>query len=179
MSQQAFTLKPFPSQETLPNCAIAGQVQRQTNHFNVTYQLSGDLESLALPELSPTPERCDGLWERTCFECFLGLQNAPVYWEVNLSPTGDWNVYHFDDYRQGWKRETAIASPIAQRTDRADGLQVSLSLDISPLVPARQPLQVGVTTVLQTQASQLSYWALTHPAAEADFHHRDSFVLVV
>ena len=179
MTEQSFTLKPFPSEEPPPNCEIAGQLHRKNNRLNLTYQLSGDLETLAVPALSPDPDRCDGLWERTCFECFFGLRDTPIYWEVNLSPTGDWNVYHFDDYRQGWKPEPAIAALPTRRDAGAGGLQFSLELDVAPLVPADRPLEVGVTTVICTQTGQISYWALTHPAAEADFHHRDSFLLGV
>lgn len=45
--------------------------------------------------------RKDYLWEDTCFECFIShhyQKNAP-YIEINISPTGAFNLYYFDGYR--------------------------------------------------------------------------------
>ena len=41
----------------------------------------------------------DYLWEGTCLECFVG-GSGTEYIEVNASPTGQYALYHFQDYRQ-------------------------------------------------------------------------------
>ncbi|NJM95457.1 MAG: hypothetical protein HC792_04035 [Acaryochloridaceae cyanobacterium CSU_5_19] len=38
----------------------------------------------------------------------MGLADSEAYWEVNLSPRGDWNIYHLQGYRQGLQAEMAI-----------------------------------------------------------------------
>ncbi|MCP9882555.1 DOMON-like domain-containing protein [Cyanobium sp. Alchichica 3B3-8F6] len=43
----------------------------------------------------------------------------------------------------------------------------------------RPGLEVGITAVIQGSDGTLSYWALHHPAAEADFHHRGGFTIQV
>jgi hypothetical protein len=65
-------------------------------------ELSYGLLALAPPGLStlvlPSPledgpqhgHRKDGLWTATCFEAFLALPDQSRYWEINLSPNGDW-----------------------------------------------------------------------------------------
>lgn len=43
----------------------------------------------------------------------------------------------------------------------------------------RPGLEVGITAVIERTDGTLSYWALHHPAAEADFHDRAGFTLRV
>ncbi len=43
----------------------------------------------------------------------------------------------------------------------------------------RPGLEVGITAVIEHSDGVLSYWALHHPAAEADFHHRGGFRIQV
>jgi hypothetical protein len=38
-------------------------------------------------------------------------------------------------------------------------------------------LDVAICAVIQFKQGQISYWALNHSGAEADFHRRDGFVL--
>lgn len=45
--------------------------------------------------------RQDYLWQHTCFECFISPDSQPQrpYLEVNLAPSGQFNLYYFDNYR--------------------------------------------------------------------------------
>ncbi len=45
--------------------------------------------------------RQDFLWNAPCFECFFSMNNEAnsPYLEVNFSPIGYFNIYHFDSYR--------------------------------------------------------------------------------
>jgi hypothetical protein len=168
----SFQLQPFPD-ETVPEIAIAGTCSRQHNRLTVVYEVTGDGEEILVPAPA-TPTRKHDLWQETCFEFFLGLPDAPQYWEFNLSPAGDWNVYAFDDYRQRMREEDAIAVlPFTV----SHPLKLELSFDLGVIVPADQTLEIAITAVIQTQTQEISYWALMHPGLEADFHRRDSFVL--
>ena len=116
----------------------------------------------------------------------------PGYWELNLCPSGHWNLYRLDGYRQGLRPEPAIQALLADRqlwkqaAAEADAgqhqntLELAIALDLEALLGAEaraSPLELGVTAVVETNDGAISYWALTHPAAEADFHHRDGFRL--
>ena len=52
-----------------------------------------------LPRCAQEVMFSDYLWEGTCLECFIG-GFATEYVEVNASPTGQYALYHFQDYRQ-------------------------------------------------------------------------------
>ncbi|WP_066802182.1 hypothetical protein [Moraxella oblonga] len=65
-----------------------------------TLQLSYFIENSFSMDTSnkPTLMRCDFLWEKTCLECFFDFGQR-AYIELNFTPTGAFNLYHFDDYR--------------------------------------------------------------------------------
>jgi len=56
-------------------------------------------------------------------------------------------------------------------------LRLSLKLDLDKIIPADQALKIGISTVIKTINSEITYWALTHPGPRADFHRRDSFIV--
>ena len=130
-----------------------------------------------IPAPADLPARRPGLWEETCFEFFLGVKDAPRYWEFNLSPAGHWNVYRFAGYRQGMAEETALTSLPVNVRRRSDSLRLDLELDVEKIVAADQPLMVGIAAVIKLAAGGLTYWALIHPGPQADFHRRDSFLV--
>lgn len=178
MSQQTFSLQPFPSAEILPDVKITGDISRQDNLLVINYQLVGDLKQIIIPQLSNTPVRKHELWQDTCFEFFLGIQNSQRYWEFNLSPAGHWNVYRFDGYRQGMQEETAFTSLPFNIEQKTDTLTLILHLDLQQIITiVEQTLEIAVTTVIKNRDGEVSYWALTHGGAEADFHLRESFII--
>jgi hypothetical protein len=175
-----FYLQPFPDSNSIPTIAISGQIARTDREtLAVEYQLIGDISQIKIPELSPQPSRTTELWEHTCFELFVGLKNSQEYWEFNLSPSGDWNVYHLDRYRQGLRAETAFTSlPFVTQT-QADRLSIQLEFDLDRIGAIERPLDIGITTVIEQQTGEINYYALTHCGLEADFHLRDSFTITL
>lgn len=173
----SFGLQPFAASPTLPQVQIDGQINRTGDRLRIDYHLRGDLAALAIAPPAKVPARQGQLWQHTCFEFFLGCQGSPRYWEFNLSPTGDWNVYRFNDYRQGMETEKAFTELPFSCDRQPSAFTLSLTLDLSPIIAADQRLEIAVTTVIEQSTGDLSYWALTHPGPEADFHRRDGFQL--
>lgn len=177
MRNQTFSLLPFPSQQFLPRIQIIGNIHRYANQLTLNYQVIDDLQQLVIPPLSDTPTRHHELWKNTCFEFFLGIKGNPQYWEFNLSPTGHWNVYHFDGYRQGMREETAFAVLPFTTQYQGDSLTLVVDLDLGPIIAREQEIEAAITTVIEDKNSNITYWALTHSGVEADFHRRDSFMI--
>lgn len=177
MKNQSFSLQPFSSTGQMLDIRIAGNIARNTNQLAIEYTLSGDIKKVAIAPPSETPSRKHELWRDTCFEFFLGIKNSPKYWEFNLSPTGDWNVYRFENYRQGMQEETVFSTLPFIIQQQADSLGLTLDLDLDKIIPQEQALEVAITTVIKQTDGEVTYWALTHQGAEADFHRRDSFIL--
>ena len=140
--------------------------------------LAGDLGAISLPSLNANPGRKDELWRRTCFELFLAIKNTSQYWEFNMSPSGNWNVYVMDAYRQvGMRQETRIQRIPFDVRKEADGLSLEMAINLGPIIASKKPIEVGIASVMQTKNGKETYWAMLHPRPEADFHARESFVL--
>ena len=119
------------------------------------------------------------MWKNTCFEFFLGIKNSPIYWEFNLSPSGDWNIYHFDDYRQSMQLENKVESLPFNILRDSNALYLGLEFNLDGLVSIIENFDISITTVIKSKEGNISYWALKHCGKEADFHLRDSFVFEI
>lgn len=187
--------------ELAPSVQLWGLAMRTAAGLRLGYRLSWS--AAAFTPLLPSPvaagssaaQRCDGLWQHTCFEAFVGLAGSDAYWEFNLSPALDWNVYRFSGFRQGQQPELAYGHlPLTVMGPRAAPaaadcryqppkalLEIELLCALPPalddsLSPAG-PLELGLSAVLESRDRQLSYWALQHPGAEPDFHDRRGWLL--
>jgi hypothetical protein len=177
MNGPDFALQPFFPSLPHRTVKITGHLARRAALLAIRYDLNGPLAELVIPGLAGLPSRKHRLWEETCFELFLGVKDSPQYWEFNLSPAGDWNVYRFDGYRQGMTEETAFTSLPLSIRHRPDSLAIALELEIVRIVGADQPLAVALAAVIKSRDHGLTYWALAHPGPRPDFHRRDSFLL--
>jgi hypothetical protein len=137
------------------------------------YRIVGGTDGLILPAAA-APERVDGLWRHTCFEVFVMGEDAPAYREFNFSPSGAWQAYGFQAYRQGGPLATATAPRIIRLEAGDFGLDVLLPA--SQLPPGAR-LWLGLSAVLESIDGGLSYWAMRHPPGRPDFHHSDCFAL--
>ena len=141
----------------------------------VAGEASGDLLGAHL--VGALSERRDGLWQSTCVELFVGPAEEAGYWEVNLSPSGAWNVYAFTGYRQAMAPAPAtLESPQCTGNSEAGILDLGFVLPL-PASWTDQPLVAALTAVVEGAHIGRSYWALCHPSPTPDFHDRAGFVL--
>ncbi len=160
--------------------SLVSSVMRTEEGLVFSYHLSGDMARLMVPKAQPS-ERCDRLWEHTCFEAFLGSAGCTGYREFNFSPSGQWACYDFSCYRQPLRSDLHTAAPqiTAQITDGHLKLQAVIGNDALPQDAASKPLRIGLAAVVETRDTvedNRSYWALHHPTDRPDFHHPDSFL---
>ena len=176
---QTFKLIPYPT-DNLPKINITGRIIRPENKLILRYEVNGGIDQILLSAKSSFPSRTDDLWKATCFEFFIAIPNQPEYWEFNMSPSGDWNVYKMDAYRRvGFREETAFTQLPFVLKETGDQLSIDISVDLRPILQPQQKVQVGITAIIQTMDGKETYWALAHPGTQADFHLRDSFILSV
>ena len=171
-----FSLIPFPVQD-LPDITIQGKVCRKKNRFSVHYNVAGNIGEIFLPSPIANSTRKDNLWHTTCFEFFIATKESAGYWEFNLSPSGEWNAYIMDAYRQVNMREERGIQRLHFKVQRdTEYFSLMTELDLSPIIPKELPIEAGITCVIQASSGRNSYWAPIHPHTEADFHLRESFV---
>ena len=171
----AFSLHPFPGQDS-GGINIQGAIERTGQVLAFSFFLQGKLEDLILPAATGAPRR-DNLWQATCLELFWAEEGNDNYWELNLAPSGGWNVYAFTGYRTGMRQEERITAPLVEIQHTAESFSLTATLEIGNLHAHDAPLRIGVSTVLKHRDSRLSYWSLAHPAEKPDFHAPQCFLL--
>ena len=173
---KTFALIPYPA-PNIPAVEVTGTVMRQENILSINYSVQGDIENILLP-ISVAPARKDDLWRATCFEFFIAIKDQPRYWEFNMSPSGNWNVYAMDAYRQvNMREELAFTELSFEFIKTKDEVLLDISVDLNPMLQPENILQISVTTIVQTTDGNETYWALAHHGQYADFHLRESFVI--
>ncbi|MEM0929130.1 MAG: DOMON-like domain-containing protein [Pseudomonadota bacterium] len=170
-----YWLSPHPSEPAPPAVRVSATIELHANTIQATYELEGELGALRIPPQRPST-RGHELWKATCFELFFGLHDAPEYYELNVSPSSEWDGFCFSDYRRQSDKPFDPERPtidIEQDNDRLRcGVKLSLPTEFSDRGPR---LAIGLSAVLQDERDQCSYWALSHGSANPDFHNRQSF----
>lgn len=168
-------LQPFQPEPWLEALQLEGTADWQAGVLHLTFALADPGGSVLIPEPSTDPQRRDGLWQSTCMEAFFAVAGAPHYWELNLAPSGHWNLYRLEAYRQGLQPEPAI-SALPHRLQRsASGLTLELDVPLQSVLNPCAELELSLTAVLEHHGQGCSYWAWDHVADAPDFHQRGSF----
>lgn len=114
--------------------------------------------------------RADDLWRHTCCECFVAADGAAAYREFNFSPSGEWAIHDFTDYRRRADDPPIAVPPGLTFTAGADGFVLTAEIDRAHLPPV--PWRFGLAAVIEAEAGEVGYWALAHPRPRPDFHDR-------
>lgn len=179
MKKQSFSLQPF--EKDMLDIRIRGQVARRKNIITVRYELMGDLGKIDIPGPKQSPSRVKGLWESTCFELFLSPRGRQEYWEINVSPSGDWNVFCFERYKEkrsidNLREETSVASLPSSSQRQPGSLILDFEIDLGELIHQDRSLETGISAIIKSTQKR-TYWALAHRGPKPDFHRRDGFIL--
>jgi hypothetical protein len=141
---------------------VDAELRRVPGGAVATFRAIGDLSQLVVPPSAP-PVRTDELWQTTCFELFVGGEGAG-YREFNLSPSGAWAAYEFDNHRSGRRNAEAIVEIETQHDHKG----LSLIAKIESEFP--DPARVGLTAVIHETDAVTRYWATAFAPGEPDFH---------
>lgn len=164
------TLTPHPDTPSPAVDRIEVDVERREDCIWLRYAVYGDVGQVRWPE-AVEPDRADGLWRHTCFEVFAPTDGG--YREFNLSPSRAWASYRFEGYRSGM----ALADERAQVVD-LEATEAWTTLE-ALVEPPPGSVRIGLSAVIEDVDGNLSYWALAHPPGKPDFHHPDSFALIL
>jgi hypothetical protein len=170
-------LSPFPG--TSAPFSIIGSAYLTDCILHITFEVHGPVKTLKRINETPGPAvRKNELWKTTCFEWFIKGPNSNAYWECNLSPTGEWNVYHLTDYRKNLQEEKLISGySFFQTILSSESWRLENRFDLSPLKFPKGHYLLNLSAVLETQKSEKTFWSLVHSQKQPDFHHPDHFIM--
>jgi hypothetical protein len=136
------------------------------NELWLRYYAACELNALVIPN-PEEPDRCDGLWQSTCFEAFIEDvgKGCEGYAEFNFAPSSQWAAYHFDSYRENMTAlEMAVVPEIL-----LDVSESHFALEVTvPVSGSGEGLAISAV-IVETDGTK-SYWALAHPPGKPDFH---------
>ena len=119
--------------------------------------------------------RRDFLWERTCFELFIGVKDEDFYREINLSDSGEWQAYQFEEYRYPEYMPPVPAQDIELVALQRTKFGLTATVDINPFLHQRQvkikDVFIGLSAVIATPQKQ-HFFAMQHSGRQADFHNK-------
>ena len=177
--EHTFELIPFPD-ISIPEIKITGRIAREQAILTINYSIKGRTDLVLFPEASAQPGRKHELWQTTCFEFFLAIPRRSPYWEFNLSPSGNWNVFRMDAYRQIELREEELVRPNQlEFRKKKECFDLEAVFNLDPILGSNMEIQAGIASVIQSCDGHLTYWSLTHPSHLADFHLRESFIIQI
>ena len=156
---------------------VEAQLAVQPRGFVLSFEITGvGVEQILVSESSASPARKNELWKETCFECFFSMGSSKKYFEFNGSPSGDWALYSFDDYRNGMKDVVVSESPVMEKFEKtADKIQCVWRI---PYFSDGIVQSASIAAVIKGSVTTdpVSYWALKHAGEKPDFHLRESFI---
>ena len=180
MGERLLPLIPFEAAGE-PAPIVRAGIERTATRLSLRWVLGDAVTTIRMPARAAMPQRADDLWKHTCFEAFVAPRRSEAYWEINVSPSGDWNVYRFDGYRRGMRPEPRVTAATSE-LERASCGTVTLraALDVSSVPElAHGELDASLAAVLEAEDGALSHWSIVHAPDRPDFHRRDSFVVAL
>jgi len=171
-------LIPFQRNTKLPiEIHCMGSITRE-NEIKIRFSLTGNLQHIKFDSIMAGGKRTDNLWQKTCFELFIKTVGSLNYWEYNLSPSCNWAIYGFADYRDGKFDELSVDTLPISVNVQANVLSLESYLPLpQPLIG--QKLKIGLSSVVQDKNGDIYYYALKHLKEQADFHDENSFLIDV
>ena len=171
-------LKPFNNEPHLNGITLTGQARWSEGNLTLHFHLQHKGDDVLLPPSEESIQRTDGLWEHTCFEAFVSQDDQQSYYEINLCPNGNWNMYRLTGYRENLQPEASIERMPVEINLTESSLELSCNISLDSLVEKDKPLEISLTAVLEHPVKGCSFWAWKHSGKEADFHLRDSLTLL-
>jgi hypothetical protein len=163
-------LKPFGS----TTIGVGGSLQIEDNLIEASFFIADPQNRVKKPPAAEklVIKRKDGLWQTTCFEIFIADPSTESYFEINLSPWGLWNAYVFDRYRLPQPPKVTEDIKIMRLQWQEDTLSATLQLNSK-----NKKWHCALTTVVETNNGEKSYFASQHSGQAPDFHLRKNFSL--
>ena len=168
--QDRYRLQPFEP-IIASNLQIEAWVERlNKRRVQIQLKLRDEQHQVTWPPHHGSQTRAEYLEKSTCFEIFIQQADHANYVNVQLTPSGLWNAYRFDQYRQPKQVPPRHEQHIRIEQLLIEHHRISLVLDLAQLYPRRSRIHIGLAAILAHRQDLHTDWSLQHSAASADPH---------
>jgi hypothetical protein len=175
MDKILFNLVPF-KEEALP-IDIQAELNLNGSNIEIHFLVKGQLDNILLGDKEEIGRRVIGLWESTCFECFVLNNETLSYYEFNFSPEGHWNSFYFPKKKSPLKEALSFKNITTEVQHQENTFSLKASIDLYCFMPSfwkENQMSFGLTTVIECK-NKLSYWAINHLDKKPNFHNFQTF----
>ena len=166
-------------EEQAPPWKLKFHYKSSERFLSFNFQLEGDAKALGLSaNKNLKGQRMIGLWKKTCFEFFLGLNGKPQYLEFNFAPDHNWNAFSLKSYRGDLDELTHLDDPqlMSEHFNNVYSLFGEIDLHKLPLeFRETSELTLNACAILRHKDKAFHY-AIRHTEKEPNFHHPSTFV---
>lgn len=128
-----------------------------------------------LQEMRALGSRKNDLWKKDVFEVFLHLQGLPGYYEINVSPVGDWNIYHLERYRAKLQEIDDISLTDVQCHFQPTKNESSFAIILESKLFQINPVEKAAITSVLEFGNQKYHFANKH-GKNLDFHDIENHI---
>jgi len=138
----------------------------------LTFTVSGVLENYIFSE-KIKEKRAHELWKETCFELFLANSKEKGYYELNISPSMEWNFYYLHKYRAKVKEVEDISLTIDSYI-KDNNYIINVNME-SKYLNFEDLNLYNIAAILLNKKEKRTFWALNSTNLTPDFHNKKFF----
>jgi hypothetical protein len=157
----------------IDNINIDSSFELTSNKLSITFNIIGKLDKYIFPKKLKL-KRADELWKATCFELFLANDDE-VYYELNFSPSLEWNFYVLDTYRTEPKELEFKEEPHIGFSHKNNEFNIVFELEANA-INFKNFKYYNLATILLSKERRRTFWSVKHLNTQPDFHAKNSFL---
>ena len=179
MKKQHHTLKKYIEKDTKEAnpLKVEATLEVLQQKIKLNFQVIGNRKAYVINsklENEEKIERKDELWKSTCFELFIANSPSEEYYEINISPFGEWNIYHLNAYKVGFKEFREVSKPIIKMTKENYKYRLSFEIEFNQRIFNNEGLSFNLATIILDKNNLRHFYSIC-PRKTADFHNRISW----
>ena len=168
MKKEIFILKNHNEKEK--DIEIKATLEIKEKKLKGNFEITGEIENY-LFDNQQKQSRKNELWKRTCFELFIAKQNDFHYYELNMSPSTEWNFYSFLDYKQEMIEEKSISEPSIQISQTPKGYLFSFNFELYTNV-LEDNFMFNLAVILLDTKGVRHFYSIHRRREKVDFHDK-------
>ena len=168
MKKETFILKRHNKEKKDINIQASFEIDNKT--LTLEFTVTGELKKYIFNKPSKQT-RENELWKKSCFELFIAQKSNPAYYELNISPSTNWNFYSFADYKREMKEEENVSEPSIYSSKIDNEYRLSFEFDFYQEIKERE-LIFNLAVILLDKKGVRHFYSINRKEGNVDFHDK-------
>ena len=174
MIKRRYLLKSHKQEKT--NTKVYATIELQDNRLKVNYEIRADVSQYNFLKKTKQ-QRVDELWRDSCFEIFIANRSSDEYYEINTSPSTEWNAYHFKSYKEKMNKSYIFSMPSIKNQQLANRYNFSFEMSFQEGIFEKE-LLINLAVILLDREGVRHFYSINRRKGSPDFHDRDLYMII-